>query len=159
MRWLEHILESDKSLVKALNLRLGALKKIYMASFKTRKSIANGIFMSKLIYLMPLWSGCEEYLVNKAARTVARMNIFTPTKTLMKACGGCLWGSCWPTTAWCSCTRQWPVKHLSIFTRRLHLGVVSHTRQDKLLPVLLGLALLLPILQIVELLDKYQAPN
>ena len=65
-----------------------------MASFKTRKSIANGIFMSKLIYLMPLWSGCEEYLVkclqvaqNKAARTVARMNIFTPTKTLMKACG------------------------------------------------------------------------
>ena len=50
--------------------------------------------MSKLIYLMPLWSGCEEYLLkclqvaqNKAARTVARMNIFTPTKTLMKACG------------------------------------------------------------------------
>ena len=65
-----------------------------MASFKTRKSIANGIFMSKLIYLMPLWSGCEDYLVrslqvvqNKAARTVARLSIFTPTKTLMKACG------------------------------------------------------------------------
>ena len=50
--------------------------------------------MSKLIYLMPLWSGCEDYLVrslqvvqNKAARTVARLSIFTPTKTLMKACG------------------------------------------------------------------------
>ena len=95
MRWVKHILESDKSLVKALNLRLGALKKVScIASFKTRKTIANGIFMSKLIYLMPLWSGCEEYLVkclqvaqNKAAGTVARMNIFTPTKTLMKACG------------------------------------------------------------------------
>ena len=64
MRWDEHILESDKSLVRALNMRLGALKKFScVASFKTRKSIANGIFMSKLIYLMPLWSGCEEYLV------------------------------------------------------------------------------------------------
>ena len=64
MRWVEHILESDKSLVKALNLRIGALKKVScIASFKTRKTIANAIFMSKLIYLMPLWSGCEEYLV------------------------------------------------------------------------------------------------
>ena len=50
--------------------------------------------MSKLIYLMPLWSGCEDYLVralqvvqNKAARSVAKLNIFTPTKTLMKVCG------------------------------------------------------------------------
>jgi hypothetical protein len=47
--------------------------------------------MSKLIYLMPLWSGCEDYLVmclqvvqNKAARTVAKRNIFKPTRTLMK---------------------------------------------------------------------------
>ena len=95
LRWVEHILDSDNSLVKALNLRLGALKKVSsIASFKTRKTIANGIFMSKLIYLMPLWSGCEDYLVNslqvvqnKAARTVAKLNIFTPTKTLMKVCG------------------------------------------------------------------------
>ena len=50
--------------------------------------------MSKLIYVMPLWSGCEEYLVkslqvvqNKAARVVARLNIFTPTKELMMVCG------------------------------------------------------------------------
>ena len=64
MRWVEHVLDSDESLVKALNKRLGALKKIsQIASFKTRKTIANGILMSKLIYLMPLWSGCEDYLV------------------------------------------------------------------------------------------------
>ena len=43
---------------------------------------------------MPLWAGCEEYLVralqvvqNKAARAVAKLNIFTPTKTLLKVCG------------------------------------------------------------------------
>ena len=97
MRWVElqHVLDSDESLVKALNKRLGALKKISkIASFKTRKTIANGIFMSKLIYLMPLWSGCEDYLVkilqvvqNKAARVVNRQNNYTSTKAVLSACG------------------------------------------------------------------------
>ena len=95
MRWVEHVLDGDDSLVKALNSRLGALKKIsQVASFKSRKAIADGIFMSKLIYIMPLWSGCEDYLVrilqvvqNKAARVVTRLNNFTPTKTLLTACG------------------------------------------------------------------------
>ena len=65
MKWKEHILENDESLIKSLNMRAGALKKIsHTASFKTRKMIANGIYMSKLIYLMPLWVGCEDYLVN-----------------------------------------------------------------------------------------------
>ena len=50
--------------------------------------------MSKLIYLIPVWSGCEDYLVrslqvvqNKAARSVAKLSIFTPTVTLMRVCG------------------------------------------------------------------------
>ena len=95
MGWREHILDSDNSLVKSLNKRLGAVKKVEkLASFRTRKMIATGIFMSKLIYLMPLWAGCQDYLVkalqviqNKAARSVAKMGIFTPTRTLLKACG------------------------------------------------------------------------
>jgi hypothetical protein len=95
LRWVEHILDSDNSLVKSLNLRLGALKKVaHVTSFKTRKTIASGIFMSKLIYLMPIWTGCEDYLIqslqvvqNKAARCFARLSIYTPTKTLMKVCG------------------------------------------------------------------------
>ena len=95
MRWVEHVLDSDESLVKALHKRLGALKKIsQIASFKARKTVANGIFMSKLIYLMPLWSGCEDYLVrilqvvqNKAARVVTRQNHFTSTKKILSACG------------------------------------------------------------------------
>ena len=90
MRWREHVLDSENSMVKSLNKRLGALRKIQKtASFKSRKMIATGIFMSKLIYLMPLWSGCEDYLVsalqviqNKAARSVTKLSIFTPTKTL-----------------------------------------------------------------------------
>jgi hypothetical protein len=63
MRLKQHILEIDNVLVKALNKRQGALQKIQKkASFRSRKLIANGIFMSKLIYLMLLWSGCEEYI-------------------------------------------------------------------------------------------------
>ena len=49
-----------------------AMKKISrVASFKTRKNIANGIFISKLIYLMPVWIGCDDYLTNhcRSART------------------------------------------------------------------------------------------
>ena len=56
--------------------------------------IANGIYMSKLIYLMPVWMGCEEYLVNalqvnmnKVARLVTKLDIFTPTSILLQQCG------------------------------------------------------------------------
>ena len=50
--------------------------------------------MSKLIYLMPVWAGCEDYLVkalqviqNKVARSVTKKDKFTTTKVLMKECG------------------------------------------------------------------------
>ena len=95
MHWKEHLLENDDALLKSLNKRTGAIKKINgAASFKTRKMIANGIYMSKLIYLMPVWLGCEEYLVNalqvsmnKVARLVTKLDIYTPTKVLMQQCG------------------------------------------------------------------------
>ena len=71
------------------------MKKIQKtASFKSRKMIGTRIFLSKLIYLMPLWSGCEEYLVralqiiqNKAAKAVAKPTYATPTKTILRSCG------------------------------------------------------------------------
>ena len=95
MKWTEHIMTNDDSLIKSLNKRQAAIKKISLsASFKARKNLANGIFMSKLIYLMPLWAGCENNLItalqviqNKVARSVTRKDRFTPTKTLMKECG------------------------------------------------------------------------
>ena len=88
-------MDNKESLVKSLNKRLAALKMISsIASFKTRKSLANGIFMSKLIYIMPVWIGCEDFLINslqvsqnKAARFVTRLDRFTPTEILLKQCG------------------------------------------------------------------------
>ena len=56
--------------------------------------LADGLFMSKLIYLIPLWGGCEKFLIralqvaqNKAARLVTNCGLYTPTKTLLKECG------------------------------------------------------------------------
>ena len=95
MRWKEHIMDNEDSLLKSLSQRQGAIKKISkVASFKSRKMIANGVFMSKLIYLMPVWAGCEDYLVNalqiiqnKVARSVTKKDISTPTQVFMRECG------------------------------------------------------------------------
>ena len=81
--------------MKYLNKRLNALYKIGpISSFKTRKMIGNGIFMSKLIYLMPLWGGCEKYLIdslqkiqNKAARVITRRNKYTRIETILNQIG------------------------------------------------------------------------
>ena len=95
MKWKEHIMNNKDSLIRNLNKRAGALKKISQScSFKTRKMIANGIYISKLIYLMPVWVACEDYLVNalqvslnKVARIVTRLDRYTPTTVLMLQCG------------------------------------------------------------------------
>ena len=42
MKWREHILDNEQALIKTLNQRIGAIKKlIKFTSFKTRKNIAN----------------------------------------------------------------------------------------------------------------------
>ena len=95
LKWSQYILLGDDSLVKKLGKRLAALKIVSrVADFRTRKLIANGLFMSKLIYLMPVWGGCEGYLVkalqiqqNKAARHVTARGKYTPIKDLLHECG------------------------------------------------------------------------
>ena len=60
MPWAEYIKVNKESLMKSLNLRLRDVKKIrYLTTFKNRKLIAEGIFMNKLYYLIPLWGGCD----------------------------------------------------------------------------------------------------
>ena len=54
--WAEYIKLKKESLMKFLNLRLRAVKKIrYLTTFKNRKMIAEGIFISKVSYLITLW--------------------------------------------------------------------------------------------------------
>ena len=76
MGFSEHILDNKDSLVKTLSKRIGALKKIRkVASFKAKLNIANGIIMSKILYLLPVYSGCPEYLL-KAIQTIQNMMSF-----------------------------------------------------------------------------------
>ena len=57
--------------------------------------IANGIFMSRLIFVIPLWGGgCEKYLIkalqvvhNKAAKFVTKSGRYTSVKQLLTQCG------------------------------------------------------------------------
>ena len=95
LKWNEHIRDHKKSMLKSLTSRINALSKISkFSNFKTRKMIANGIFMSKLVYLIQLWGGTNEYLLtflqklqNRAARLVTKLGWYTPIKTLLLQCG------------------------------------------------------------------------
>ena len=95
LKWGEYIQNNDKSLIKQLTSRLNAFRIISrVASFKVRLMIANGIFSSKLIFQISLWGGTEDYLLNalqiiqnKAARSVARRDKYTPVEELLRQCG------------------------------------------------------------------------
>ena len=101
MNFSEHHLDSKDSLIKTLNKRIGALKQIKKAaSFKAKLNIANGIIMSKILYLMPLYGGCAEYLLSaiQTKQTEAMRQItnrrwvipgrqFVSTSELLKQCG------------------------------------------------------------------------
>ena len=94
LKWSEHIVDNESSLLRSLSTRLNALRKICCHSdLKTRLMIANGLFMSKLIYLLPLWGGAGTGLLrmlqvaqNTAARYVTRSSWYTPRTELMKRC-------------------------------------------------------------------------
>ena len=94
LKWREHLLSSDQSLVTQLNSRINGLVKVASrAPLETRLMVANGIFMSKLCYLIQLWGGCEKYLVkslqilqNRAARSVTGKSWWTPVRRLLQDC-------------------------------------------------------------------------
>ena len=94
LKWKEHVLGNERSMIKMLTTRLSALKKIAKnASFKTRLMVANSCFMSVITYMISVWGGTESYIIkavqimqNKAARCVTKKCWFTPTRTLLLHC-------------------------------------------------------------------------
>ena len=80
LKWDHYLTEGNENLMKSLNSRVNALTQLSkLAAFRTRKSIGDGIFLSKLSYLITLWSGCSKELLNslqviqnKAARAITR---------------------------------------------------------------------------------------
>jgi hypothetical protein len=75
MKWKEHLIGNEQSLARQLTSRInGLLKVCARAPLPTRLMVANGIFMSKLCYLIQLWGSADKYLIkalqvlqNKAA--------------------------------------------------------------------------------------------
>ena len=94
LKWHDHILHNEKSLIKILTSRTNALYKFSKsASFKTRLMVANSIFNSILIYMITVWGGTEKFILralqvvqNKAARCVTRLPWFTSTRKLLLQC-------------------------------------------------------------------------
>ena len=94
-RWGEHLQNNEASLQRQLTSRINALQKIsYAATFKTRKMVANGVIISRIIYAIQLWGGTSDLLLNmlqilqnRAARIVTRRSIYTSQRDLLKQCG------------------------------------------------------------------------
>ena len=56
LKWNDHIRDNKSSIMNQLTSRINGLKKISRSSsFKTRLMVANGVVMSKVVYLMPVW--------------------------------------------------------------------------------------------------------
>ena len=93
--WNNHIRDTKKSLISLLTSRVNALSKLcQFTSFTTRKMVANGIIMSYLSYLIPLYGGCPDYLLNslqvlqnRAARQVTKSSWYTPSRTMLQQIG------------------------------------------------------------------------
>ena len=62
--WKEHLKDNKSSLQRQLNSCINALQKISSsAKFKTRKMIADGVVISRIIYAIQLWGGTDDYLL------------------------------------------------------------------------------------------------
>ena len=89
------IRNSKMSVVSQLTGRLNAIKKLKNADFKSKLSITTALIQSKIQYLLPLYGGAPDYLINaiqvqqlKAARFVCGyQSYFWLTKQLLQNCG------------------------------------------------------------------------
>ena len=91
LKWNKQIAE----LKKRLKLRLNSLLYLqHIATLKTKKAIAEGIFHSVMLYCLPLFAGCErnnlkdlQVLQNCAARIVCKAHPRTPRRILFDQIG------------------------------------------------------------------------
>ena len=95
LKWTNHIRENEDNMYKTLNKRVDAIRRIsYSCDFKTRKMLANGLFMSKVIYLITIWGSCTKDLMdsiqviqNRVARVITRNDWMTSSEENLKQIG------------------------------------------------------------------------
>ena len=92
LKFAEHIRDNENSLFKRIHPKISALKRLSTrASFKTRLMVANSTIMSQLTYMITVWGGTENYLIegaqviqNNAARIVTKLGWYTSQQTLLR---------------------------------------------------------------------------
>ena len=95
LRFNHHIRDIEGSLIESLNKRVNAIKMLSkVTSFQSKKLLANGIFMSKLSYLITVWSNCTKDLINsiqivqnRAARIVTNRDWREGSEEILKQIG------------------------------------------------------------------------
>ena len=93
--WSHQLDLGDKPIMKSLRTTLGFLSHIAShLPVSSRLLLANGLFLSKLLYLLPMWGGLQkrdakkiQILLNKCARMVLGASRKTRTRSLMERCG------------------------------------------------------------------------
>ena len=117
LTWKSHLISGEKPLLAALRKQLGTIKFLSKnMNVKCRKVLAEGLVLSRIKYLLPLWGGTTDNLirkvqviVNNLARTVTGMGRRTSTVTLMKQCD---WLTVKEMVFYFSITEMWRNIHL-----------------------------------------------
>ena len=94
LNWSDHLENGEKSILPILRKQIGALSLLVKQLPKTsRLMLSNGLFMSKLCYLIQIWGSASNKLLkkvqvtmNRAARFVTGWGRRTNTIKLMRAC-------------------------------------------------------------------------
>ena len=92
--WSHQLHVGEKPILTNLRSTLGLITHIGKhMPMKSRLLLANGLFLSKLIYLLPMWGGIGsrdakkiQVLINKCARMVLGRSRKTRTRTLIEGC-------------------------------------------------------------------------
>ena len=130
LMWQDHMESGIKALLPGARRQLGMLrhqgKSIPM---KSRATLARGLVLSRLYYLMPLWGGASRALVNKAqvlvnsaARWATGLGKKTRIATLMKEAG---WLSVQEQVKMATLVQTWKLLYLKIPARLLERITVT----------------------------------
>ena len=94
LTWKSYLITGEKPLLAALRKHTGIIKFLSKnMNMKSRKILAEGLVLSRVKYLLPLWGGMTENLlrktqviVNNAACAVTGLGKRMSTITLMSKC-------------------------------------------------------------------------
>ena len=117
--WSHHLHTGEKPLLSTCRSTLGALTHILKSlPTESRLLLANGLLISRIIYLIPMWGGVNrkeskqiQVIINKCARMVLGKTRRTRTRALMI---GCNWFYFSELVQYHSLLIMWKLVHLNI---------------------------------------------